>query len=121
MERNKLLQRITIHPEICHGKPCIRDLRYPVSTILEYLAGGDTPEDILAEFEDLEAEDIQACLAFAALAVNTKGAYKVEATPISDEQMETARKRMADIKEGKVKSTSAEAVEAKLKEKFGGN
>lgn len=73
MERNDLLKRITINPTICHGKPCIRNLRYPVSSILEYLAGGDTIEDILAEFDDLEEEDIQACLAFAVLAVNTKG------------------------------------------------
>ena len=73
MEKNDLLKRITINPEICHGKPCIRDLRYPVSSILEYLAGGDTMEDILSEFTDLEEADILACLAFAALAVNTKG------------------------------------------------
>ena len=73
MEKNELLKRITINPETCHGKPCIRDLRYPVSSILEYLAGGDTVQDILAEFTDLEEQDILACLAFAALAVNTKG------------------------------------------------
>ncbi len=73
MKKNELLKRITIDPEICHGKPCIRNLRYPVASILEYLAAGDTTEDILEEFDDLEAEDIQACLAFAVLAVNTKG------------------------------------------------
>lgn len=76
MEKNELLQRITINPEVCHGKPCIRNLRYPVSTILEYLAGGDSADNILAEFEDLEAEDIQACLAFAALAVKSKGSLE---------------------------------------------
>ncbi|MCB0555408.1 MAG: DUF433 domain-containing protein [Phaeodactylibacter sp.] len=73
MNQNELLNRITISPAICHGKPCIRGLRYPVSSILEYLAAGDTTEDILAEFTDLEEEDIKACLAFAVLAVNTKG------------------------------------------------
>jgi len=73
MENNELLKRITINPNICHGKPCIRNLRYPVAAILEYLAAGDTKEDILEEFNDLEEEDIQACLAFAVLAVNTKG------------------------------------------------
>lgn len=73
MPNNKLLSRITITPTICHGKPCIRELRYPVSSILEYLAAGDSMEDILAEFTDLELDDIQACLAYAALAVNTKG------------------------------------------------
>ena len=60
-----LLERITINPEICHGKPIIRNLRYPVETILEYLAGGDTIDDILQEFSDLEKEDILACLTFA--------------------------------------------------------
>ena len=73
MNQNEYLERITIDPLICHGKPCIRGLRYPVSSILEYLAAGDTFEDILAEFADLEEEDIKACLAFAVLAVNTKG------------------------------------------------
>lgn len=73
MKGNKLLNRITINPKICHGKPCIRNLRYPVASILEYLAAGDTTKDIIAEFSDLEIEDIFACLAFAALAVNAKG------------------------------------------------
>ncbi len=73
MKENQLLKRITIDPAICHGKPCIRGLRYPVSSILEYIAAGDSFEDILAEFSDLEEEDIKACLAFAVLAVNTKG------------------------------------------------
>ena len=48
MEKNELLSRITIDPKICHGKPCIRGLRYPVATILEYIAAGDNTEDILA-------------------------------------------------------------------------
>ena len=77
MNENELLSRITIDPLICHGKPCIRGLRYPVSSILEYLAAGDTVEDILAEFADLEEEDIKACLAFAGLAVNTKGSIVI--------------------------------------------
>ena len=58
--------RITIDPEICHGKPCIRGLRYPVEVILELLSSGMTIEDILADYEDLEREDIFAALAFAA-------------------------------------------------------
>ena len=77
MDRDKLLSRITINPNICHGKPCIRNLRYPVSSILEYLAAGDSVEDILAEFTELEEEDIQACLAFAVLAVNSKGGISI--------------------------------------------
>lgn len=58
--------RITIDPAICHGKPCIRGLRYPVENILEWLAAGMSIEEILADYEDLEREDIIAALAFAA-------------------------------------------------------
>lgn len=61
-----LAERITIDPDICHGKPCIRGLRYPVETILELLSSGMTPEEILADYEDLEREDILAALSFAA-------------------------------------------------------
>ena len=58
-----LLDRITINPEICHGKPTIRGLRYPVETILELLSSGMTIEEILADYEDLERDDILAVLA----------------------------------------------------------
>ena len=60
-----LAERITIDPEICHGKPTIRGLRYPVETILELLSSGMTNEEILADYEDLEPEDILAALDFA--------------------------------------------------------
>jgi uncharacterized protein (DUF433 family) len=60
-----LLTRITIDPAICHGKPCIRGLRYPVETILELLSAGMTTEEILADYPDLEREDILAVLSFA--------------------------------------------------------
>lgn len=63
---NDELKRITVDPAICHGKPTVRGLRYPVSMILELLAGNMTPEEILADYPDLEREDISACLAFAA-------------------------------------------------------
>jgi uncharacterized protein (DUF433 family) len=65
METQDLLERITINPEICHGKPCIRNLRYPVEVILELLSAGMTHEEILADYDDLEYEDILAALAFA--------------------------------------------------------
>lgn len=61
-----LLDRITIDPAVCHGKPCIRGLRYPVEVILELLSAGMTTDDILADYEDLERNDILAVLAFAA-------------------------------------------------------
>ncbi len=60
------MDRITIDPNICHGKPCIRGLRYPVETILELLSSGMTTDEILADDEDLEREDILAALEFAA-------------------------------------------------------
>jgi uncharacterized protein (DUF433 family) len=63
MKEKELLLRITIDPEVCHGKPTIRGLRYTVESIMEYLSGGDSIEDILQEFPDLEKEDILACLA----------------------------------------------------------
>lgn len=65
---------IAIDPAICHGKPCIRGLRYPVEHILEWLAAGMTIEEILADHEDLEREDIFAALAFAARMTHLKRA-----------------------------------------------
>jgi uncharacterized protein (DUF433 family) len=60
-----LSERITIDPEICHGKPTIRGLRYPVETILQLLSSGMTVEEVSADYEDLEREDILAVLEFA--------------------------------------------------------
>ena len=57
---------ITIEPGKRGGKPCIRGLRITVYDVLEYLAGGMTPEEIVADFPDLTLDDIRACLAFAA-------------------------------------------------------
>ncbi len=74
-----LLKRITIDPAICHGKPTIRGLRYPVEALLDYLAGGDKFEDILAEFPDLEREDLQACILFAAQSLKLKSLHFLQA------------------------------------------
>jgi uncharacterized protein (DUF433 family) len=60
-----LLDRITIDPEICHGKPVIRGLRYPVETMLALMSAGMTIDEILADYEDLERDDLLAVLAFA--------------------------------------------------------
>ena len=65
-ESSKLLERITMNPDICHGKPCIRGLQYPIDMILELLSAGMSNEEILADYDDLELEDILAALAFAA-------------------------------------------------------
>ena len=59
-------ERITIEPGKRSGKPCIRGLRITVYDVLEYLAGGMTEDEILADFSELTREDIKACLAFAA-------------------------------------------------------
>jgi uncharacterized protein (DUF433 family) len=65
MDNEKLLSRITVKPNICHGKPTVRGLRYPVESLLELMASGMTNEEILADYEDLEAEDLKACLLYA--------------------------------------------------------
>ena len=59
------LSRITIDPDICHGKPVIRGLRYPVSSVLEWLSSGMNIDEILEDYDDLEREDILAVLAYA--------------------------------------------------------
>jgi len=61
-----LLSRITIDAAVCHGKPCVRGLRYPVETLLELLSSGMTFDEILADYADLDREDLLAVLAFAA-------------------------------------------------------
>jgi len=58
--------RISVDPEVRSGKPCVKGTRITVYDVLEYLAGGMTGEQILNDFPSLEAEDIRACLAFAA-------------------------------------------------------
>ena len=55
-----------MNPDICHGKPCIRGLRYPVEFLLELLSGDTTPEQLLADYPDLEAADLRAAIAYAA-------------------------------------------------------
>lgn len=61
-----LLERITIEPGKCGGRPCIRGMRIRVNDILEMLGEGVSMEEVLADFPDLEREDILACLQFAA-------------------------------------------------------
>ena len=58
--------RISVDPTVRSGKPCIRSTRITMYDVLEYLAGGMDESEILADFPDLTAEDIRACLAFAA-------------------------------------------------------
>jgi uncharacterized protein (DUF433 family) len=58
--------RISVDPEVRSGKPCIKGTRITVYDVLEYLAGGRSESDLLKDFPDLTAEDIRACLGFAA-------------------------------------------------------
>ncbi len=66
MGKKDLLGRISIDPNICFGKPCIRGHRIWVSLILDYLAAGETIEDIIEAYPQLEADDIRACIAYGA-------------------------------------------------------
>ncbi|MGI4749942.1 MAG: DUF433 domain-containing protein [Janthinobacterium lividum] len=72
MNEKELLSRITINPEICHGKPTIRNRRYMVEVILDLLSSGMTNQEILEDFPELQEEDILACLAFAAKLLRVK-------------------------------------------------
>jgi uncharacterized protein (DUF433 family) len=74
---DSLLSRITIDPAVCHGKPCVRGLRYPVETLLELLSSGMTTDEILADYEDLEREDLLAVLAYAARLARTRRLHPV--------------------------------------------
>ena len=74
---NSLLERITINPDILFGKPAIRNLRYPVTLILDLLSAGMTTEEILEDYEDLEAQDIHACLLFAAKLAEVKSIQRL--------------------------------------------
>ena len=76
-ENKNLLDRITVNPEVCHGKPIIRGLRYPVENMLELLASGMTHVEILDDYEDLEEEDLQACLLFAAKLAKMKSISRI--------------------------------------------
>lgn len=70
------MERIIIDPDICHGKPTIRGLRYPVESMLELLASGMTIEELLVDYPDLEREDFLACLAYAAKLAQVKSIHR---------------------------------------------
>lgn len=67
---NTVVQRITIDPEVCHGKPVIRGMRWPVEVILDMMGSGMTQEEIIEDHPELTKEDLQACLQFARLSVS---------------------------------------------------
>lgn len=69
-----LLGRITLNPNVGHGKPTVRNTRYLVEGLLEYLAAGDSIEEVLEEFPDLEKEDLLACIQYALAALKVQSA-----------------------------------------------
>lgn len=62
---NQIAERITVDPQQCGGRPCVRGMRIRVSDVLDLFAVGLTAEELLAEMPDLEPEDLQACLRYA--------------------------------------------------------
>ena len=79
MSKEQLLARITVDPNICHGQPCIRGLRYPVEFLLELLSGDMTAEQVLADYPDLEQDDLRAAFAYAARLSRVKSIEPVAA------------------------------------------
>ena len=75
---NDLLKRVTIDSEICHGKPSIRGLRYPVEMILELMSSGMSMDEILEDYEDLERDDILASLLYASKLSEVKSIHKLD-------------------------------------------
>lgn len=76
---NTLLQRITLNSDICHGKPTVRNMRYPVEMILDLLSSGMTHDEIISDYPALQNEDIMACLTYATRLIKVKSIYKVVA------------------------------------------
>ncbi|MEM7064568.1 MAG: DUF433 domain-containing protein [Cyanobacteria bacterium P01_B01_bin.77] len=74
---SSLLEWITIDPDICHGKPCVRGLRYPVELLLEPVSSGMTHDEILADYDDLEEDNILSVLLFATRLSQVKSVYRL--------------------------------------------
>ncbi|TGL14078.1 DUF433 domain-containing protein [Leptospira meyeri] len=74
-----LMNRITINPDICHGKPSIRNQRYTVELVLDLLSSGMSETEIISDYPNIEKEDILACLEFASHLVKVKSIYKASA------------------------------------------
>jgi uncharacterized protein (DUF433 family) len=72
-----LISRITINQDICHGKPTIRGLRYPVENMLELLASGMSIEELLEDYPDLEKDDFLACIEYASKLVHVKSIHRI--------------------------------------------
>ena len=73
----ELLKRITLNPNVCFGKPTIRNMRYPVELLLDLMSAGMTTEEPLEDYPDLEKADLQACLLFASKLVKVNSINKI--------------------------------------------
>ncbi|MEK7254079.1 MAG: DUF433 domain-containing protein [Bacteroidota bacterium] len=74
-----MLKRITLNPEVCKGRPTIRNMRFTVAQMLELLAGGMTFDEILEDYPFIEREDIFACLTYASMIANAKNVVALAA------------------------------------------
>jgi len=74
-----LIDRITLNPNVCNGKPTIRNMRYPVEMVLDLLSSGMSQDEILGDYPALEPADILACLAYASKLVMVKSIHKIVA------------------------------------------
>lgn len=74
-----VINRITINPDVCHGKPTVRNMRYTVEMILDLLASGMSKQEIIDDYPSLENEDIDACLLFASRLTKLKSIHKTVA------------------------------------------
>ncbi len=77
--KNELLNRITLNPEVCQGRPTIRNTRYTVDLILDLLSSGMKEKEILKDYPALQSDDILACLAFASQLSKVKTVQKIVA------------------------------------------
>ncbi|BAN01632.1 DUF433 domain-containing protein [Ilumatobacter coccineus] len=74
-----LLERITVDPDVCHGAPTVRGLRYPVEMLVGLLASGMSVDEVLADYADLERNDVLAALEYAALVTRTRSSVPISA------------------------------------------
>lgn len=76
---DSLLNRISINPDVCHGKPTVRNMRYPVDMILDLLSSGMTFQEIINDYPAIQTDDIKACLSYASLLTRVKAIHKLVA------------------------------------------
>jgi uncharacterized protein (DUF433 family) len=74
---HELIKRITLDPEVCFGKPTVRNMRYPVEMILDLLSAGMSNQELIEDYPGLEEEDIKACLLFASKLIKVNSISKV--------------------------------------------